>query len=215
MRARFVLLAALTSIVACGGGKATPDGAASTLDSGRGDTGDGYNCHATLTGQLNTTLMTVGVMDTSYWYSDPTRVPAGEARLMFTCAGLGFRTTKGTTTGLFPRAPGHYVIADFTEAAAGTGTEGYNQWAAPPGEIATYFDPSLAAMSMGNDGFAVAKPGSFDISVFDGLHIKGTFSYTLGALTNGAPPLVASKQIEVVGDFQYDCEVGVPTARCQ
>ena len=214
MPARIALLMALTSIVACGAGKATPDGASSPLDGG-GDTGDGYNCHATLSGQLDTTLMTVGVVDTSYWYADQTRVPAGQALSMFTCAGLGFMTTKGTTTGLFPRAPGHYVIADFTEAAAGTGTEGYNQWAAPPGEIATYFDPSLAAMSTGNDGFAVAKQGSFDISVFDGFHIKGTFSYTLEALTNGAPPLMASKQIDVVGDFQCDCEVGVPTARCQ
>ena len=61
---------------------------------------------------------------------------------MFNCPGLGFRTTKATTTALFPRSPGHYIIPNYADVPAGSGTEGYNQWAAPAGEIATYFDPS-------------------------------------------------------------------------
>ena len=168
--------------------------------------GSTAGCHADLSGDLTRSLdePAAPIDMNSYWWPYDAKAP-GTASFSVQCGLIGFRLTNGTTTAQFPRGPGHYVIVDYSKHPAGGGSDdGFAGLDSGPGAFDMKIDVSLTAGTLPT-GYAVGAPGSLDIVSFDRTSVSGTFSVTLNALPNGAPPVDTSKSIKVTGRFSATC----------
>jgi hypothetical protein len=161
-------------------GSATPTPTPAATDAGGNPTvslpampaAGGGSCKVQITGDVNKSWeasQTQGTLLLSQWLSSSDRelmsIAADEDSMILNCstdAGTAnFSTTSGTTSALFPKAPGTYVIA-----TGGLGSD-------KPGQIGVLVNTKDKLL------WKTSEPGAFTIKSFGGGKFAGSFTVKL------------------------------------
>ena len=208
----FALAFALV-LVGCGSGAgATPTGAAPSAAPGETEVpasepaetlapvGDG-SCSVEVTGAVTAdweTPQDASSVIVSYWLSDAERAEIGQEGETFlvNCDGgdagyLNLSLAPGTTAEQFPQGPATYEIV--------TGDASTGEVA--PGQV------SASLTLADGDLWAVAAPGTVEVTRLDGSSLTATFEFPAGRWD---PEGTASPRPEVTvrGSFDFDCTTG-------
>ncbi len=161
----------------------------------------GGSCSVKVTGDVSkswTSPQTMGSLLVSYWLS-----PAELAQLslkkdiayfIMNCQGsegtVSFSLANDTTTAMFPKAPGKYVVP----ASGGIGLGG------EPGQVGSLIN--LNDKQLWN----VTAPGTFEVTTFGGGKFAGTFQAKIGRLGDDLHTITATATLS--GTFDLGCTSG-------
>ncbi len=161
----------------------------------------GGSCSVKIAGDVNkswTTSQTMGSLLMSYWLSPvelaQLSLKKDMAYCILNCQGsdgsVSFSLASDTTTAMFPKAPGKYVVP----ASGGIGLNG------APGQVG-----SLVTLN-DNAIWNVTEPGTFEVTTFGGGKFAGTFQAKLGRLGDDLHTITATATLS--GTFDLGCTTG-------